>query len=392
MSELFEVTLPKLGESIVSATVVQWLKKEGDSVAVDEALLEVSTDKVNSEIPSPVAGVIEKILVREDQEIEVGTPLVKIAVGAVGRVPEDLPVESALPIESLVAKGGKEEVFTPAVLRLAQVEGISLETLSTLKGTGEGGRVTKKDIEHYIADRSAPTKRAEMKSGEERIRLCGMRKKIADNMVRSFYEAPHASLVSEADVTDVIHLIEKEREQFKKTYGVKLTITSFLVQAMTKALQQFPMLNSSLEGETIIMKHFINVGIAVNVDKGLVVPVIKNCQAHNLVSLAGALSDLSSRARSSKLSPDEVTEGTVTLTNFGMTGALIGVPIIRYPEVAIIGAGTIQKRVMVREDDSLAVRQMMYLTLTFDHRIIDGIYGCQFLAAFKSHLETVSLL
>jgi len=286
---------------------------------------------------------------------------------------------------------GREEVFSPAVIRLAQSEGISLETLRQMKGTGEGGRITKKDV---LAHMQTPAKKPcplESKSDEEHIELTGMRKAIADNMVRSFYEAPHASLVLEADVTDVMQLIKKEKERFLQTHGVKLTITTFLIQALAKALQQFPLLNASLHDGTIIMKRYINVGIAVNIDKGLVVPVIKNCQDQNVVSVAKAVSDLSTRARSHKLAPDEVAEGTVTLTNFGMTGALIGVPIIRYPEVAIIGAGTIQKRVAVREDDSLAVRQMMYLTLTFVHRVIDGIYGCQFLAEFKRHLESVSI-
>jgi 2-oxoglutarate dehydrogenase E2 component (dihydrolipoamide succinyltransferase) len=389
MTEIIEVSLPKLGESIVSATVVQWLKKPGDEVAVDEALLEVSTDKVNSEIPSPVAGVVKEILVKVDEEIEVGASLLKIEVDAVA--PPAPALETArVQAEPRCMRKGKEEVYTPAVLRLAQMEGISFDTLRTIDGSGEGGRITKKDVENYVSEKSAPKIPVD-KEGEDRIRLSGMRKLIADNMVRSFYEAPHASLVSEADVTDVMRLIVHEKERFKQTHGVKLTITSFLIQAMAKALQQYPMLNASLEDEMIIMKRFVNVGIAVNVDKGLIVPVIKNCQERNLVSLARAVSDLSTRARTGKLSPDEVSGGTVTLTNFGMTGALIGVPIIRYPEVAIIGAGTIQKRVVVREDDSLAVRQMMYLTLTFDHRIIDGIYGCQFLSAFKHHLESISL-
>jgi 2-oxoglutarate dehydrogenase E2 component (dihydrolipoamide succinyltransferase) len=186
-------------------------------------------------------------------------------------------------------------------------------------------------------------------------------------------------------------MIGSEKERFLATHGAKLTITSFLVQALTKAISQFPMLNASLDQETIILKRYVNVGIAVNIDKGLVVPVIKNCQERNLVSIAKSLADLSTRARTGKLAPQEVAEGTVTLTNFGMTGALIGVPIIRYPEVAIIGAGTVQKRLVVREDDSIAARSMLYITLTFDHRVIDGIYGCQFLAAFKQHLESLSI-
>ncbi len=388
MTEIIEVTLPKLGESIVGATVVQWLKEVGEVVAIDEPLLEVSTDKVNSEIPSPIAGVLKEKLVEVDQEIEVGAPLVKIEVGEA--LPKEVVREKVrAQAGPCPATKGKEDVFTPAVLRLAQVEGIPLDTLRNIEGSGEGGRITKKDVEQYVASKKhvLPTHLEE----EDRIKLSGMRKAIADNLVRSFYEAPHASLVSEADVTEVMQLIAREKERFRETHGVKLTITSFIIQAMTKALQQFPMLNASLVDDTIVMKRYVNVGIAVNVEKGLLVPVIKNCHERNLVSIATAVSDLSSRARSGKLSPNEVSDGTVTLTNFGMTGALIGVPIIRYPEVAIIGAGTIQKRVVVRDDDSFSIRQMMYLTLTFDHRVIDGIYGCQFLAAFRNHLETVSL-
>ncbi|NGX61754.1 MAG: Dihydrolipoyllysine-residue succinyltransferase component of 2-oxoglutarate dehydrogenase complex [Chlamydiae bacterium] len=394
MEERVEVTLPKLGESIVGATVVQWLKKVGETVALDEPLLEVSTDKVNSEIPSPYAGVLEEIFVEQDQEIEVGAPLALLSVGAVSeKAPSPPPAESQPKPE---VSSVKEEVYSPAVLRLAQVEGISMDTMRKLEGTGEGRRITKKDLEHYIATKSespsptcAAVQATAATASEERIPMTRMRKAIADNMVRSFYQAPHASLVIEVDVTNVMQMIAKEKTRFLEIHGVKLTLTSFLIQALTKAVQQFPILNASLEEETIIMKRYVNLGIAVHVEEGLMVPVIKNCQERNLVSLAKAIGELSQKARSSKLAPDEVTEGTITLTNFGMTGTLLGTPIIRYPEVAIIGAGTVQKRVVVREDDSFAVRQMMYLTLTFDHRVIDGIYGCQFLAAFKSHLESV---
>lgn len=394
MTEIFEVTLPKLGESILGATVVQWLKCVGDEVALDEPLVEVSTDKVNSEIPSPVAGILKEILVQEEEEIEIGAPLVKIEVGqapSCSASPEIQKVQPEMSCLATCSNKEKAEIFTPAVLRMAQVEGIPFDVLQTIEGSGEGGRITKKDIEHYVLQTNKTEKKTDQDLDGDRIRLSGMRKMIADNLVRSFYEAPHASLVSEADVTEVMQLISREKERFLQTHGVKLTITSFLIQAMTKALQQFPLLNASLQEETIIMKRFINVGIAVNIEKGLIVPVIKNAHERNLVSIARAVADLSSRGRINKLSPDEVADGTVTLTNFGMTGALIGVPIIRHPEVAIIGAGTIQKRMVVRDDDSLAVRQMMYLTLTFDHRVIDGIYGCQFLNTFKNHLESVSL-
>lgn len=402
MSEQKTIILPKLGESIVGATVVQWLKKEGDHVALDEPLLEVSTDKVNSEIPSPFAGILKQIMVKENADIEVGAPLAILEIGS--QQHHESFTQAAPNIPSLVrsADNSREELFSPAVLRIAQVEGIPFEVLRKIDGTGEGGRITKKDVEKYLSNRSSSNtcpremfsckhSHAEVQQ-EERVPMTGMRKAIADNMVRSFYEAPHASLVAEADITEAMKLISREKERFFQTHGVKLTITSFLIQALAKAIQQFPMLNASLDQETIIMKRYVNVGIAVNLDnKGLVVPVIKNCQERNITSLAKAIGDLSSKARSGKLAPDDMKEGTVTLTNFGMTGALMGVPIIRYPEVAIIGAGSIQKRVVVREDDSFAVRQMIYLTLTFDHRVIDGIYGCEFLAAFKNHLESVSI-
>ena len=402
-SEIVSVVLPKLGESIVGATIVQWLKKEGDRVSLDEALVEVSTDKVNSEIPSPVAGLLKEICATIDQEIEVGALLAKIEVTKDAALPLENRESPPTPVPS-AARQGKEEIFSPTVMRLAQLEGISIDTLRKIDGTGEGGRITKKDVERFAQSHHQPAKQTSSSpcplaagempissGGEERIVMSGMRKAIADNMVRSFYEAPHASLVMEADVTDVMKLIAREKERFLEGHGVKLTITSFLVQALAKSLQQYPLLNASLEGDTIVMKRYVNIGIAVNIEKGLIVPVIKNCQERSLVSIAKAVADLSGRARATKLSPADISEGTVTLTNFGMTGALIGVPIIRYPEVAIVGAGTLQKRVVVRDDDSLAIRQMIYLTLTFDHRVIDGIYGCQFLASFKHHLESVSI-
>lgn len=390
--DIVNVVLPKLGESIVNARIVKWLKNEGDTIALDEPLVEVSTDKVNSEIPSPIAGVLQEILVDVDDEVDVGAPIARIStLGA-----KKAELKSEEPIFSEKKETGTCSFLSPAVLREAEKEGISLEALKKIKGTGEGGRVTKKDIEKFKAGAS-PKKIDTQKSAqegvqegilEERIKMSGMRKMIAENMVRSFYEAPHASLVTEVDVTEVLKTIKNEKERFFETHGAKLTITTFLIQALAKALQQFPMLNASLEDETIVMKRYINIGMAVNIDNGLVVPVIKNCQERNLASIAKSVFDLANKARAHKLSPDEVKDGTITLTNFGMTKALIGVPIIRFPEVAILGAGTIQKRVVVRDDDSLAIRDMMYVTLTFDHRVIDGIYGCQFLESFKQHIES----
>ncbi|MBS0623073.1 MAG: 2-oxo acid dehydrogenase subunit E2 [Verrucomicrobia bacterium] len=388
-----QVNLPKLGESILGATVVRWLKKVGDHVALDEPLLEVATDKVNSEIPSPVAGTLQQILAQVDEEIEVGAALA--IIGAEEAKKTIVPATPAV-------QTSRDDAFSPAVLRLAQQEGVDLATLRQIEGTGEGGRVTKKDLEGFVKNRRQPICPAVAKqssnveplpcqyANEERVPLTGMRKAIADNMVRSFYEAPHASFITEIDVTDPMRLIAEQKERFLQTHGVKLTITSFIIQALTKALQQFPMLNASLEKDTIICKRYVNLGIAVNLDKGLIVPVIKNCQDRNLISIAKSVAELSSKARSHKLAPDDIQGGTMTLTNFGMTGTLIGVPIIRYPEVAIMGVGAVQKRVVVREDESLAIRQMLYISLTFDHRVVDGVYVCEFLSVFKRQLESIS--
>ena len=217
--------------------------------------------------------------------------------------------------------------------------------------------------------------------------MSGMRKAIADNMVRSFYEAPHATLITEIDVTPVLDLIHNNKEEFVKKHNVKLTITSFVARAITAALKEYPFINSSLDQDTIVVKRFINLGIAVSVDQGIMVPVIKHCQRLSLVEIARALQEISHKARNNSLQPSDVQEGTITLTNFGMSGVAIGIPIIRYPEVAIIGIGAIQKKVAVLENDAFGIRSMMHASLTFDHRVLDGMYGCGFLNAFKNHLE-----
>jgi 2-oxoglutarate dehydrogenase E2 component (dihydrolipoamide succinyltransferase) len=342
--------------------------------------------------------------VQVDQEIEVGTALALIEVRQEGVIPSHAVEERIFskPVCPLQNNTSNSDYYSPAVLRLAKEQGISVDQLSKIAGTGEGGRVSRKDLENFLSskiEKSLPAASLSVSSSTledkpesigsvELLKMTGLRKAIAENMVRSFYEAPHASLVSEIDVTSIMKYISQEKERFFQMHGAKLTITSFLVHALAQAAEKFPMLNSSLDKDTIVMKRFVNVGMAVNVEKGLVVPVIKNCQKRDIVSTAKEISHLSNKARTGKLSHEDMAEGTITLTNFGMTGALIGVPIIRYPEVAIIGAGAVQKRVVVREDDSFAVRSMVYVTLTFDHRVIDGIYGCDFLAKFKELLET----
>lgn len=383
MSEDCEVRLPKLGESIMNATIVKWFKKEGDPVKKDEPLLEVATDKVNSEIPSPISGVLKKIHAKPDEELSVGDPLAIISSEEKIRSRKEKKETE----EAKTSEENRQDYFSPALLRLARAHNIDFAKLEKIKGTGAGGRVTKKDLEHYIKHQKKKPCPLKSSSDIEHIKMTGMRKAIADNMVRSFYEAPHASLVCEIDVTDVMKVIKKEKENFLNQHGAKLTITSFVARAIMRALREYPLLNSSLENDTIIIKRFINLGIAVSVEQGIMVPVIKQIQKLHLHEISKIIAEFALKARSGSLSPDDVQEGTITMTNFGMSGVQIGIPIIRHTEVAIVGIGAVSKRVAVLEDDSFGVRHMLNACLTFDHRVIDGMYGCGFLAALKQHLE-----
>lgn len=381
MSTSIKITLPKLGESIVSATVVQWFKKVGDPVALDEPLLEVSTDKVNSEIPSPVAGRLEQILVQVDQELQVGEVLAYISTDKQIAANTEVPLASAP-----AASSGMEDFLSPSVMRLLREKGIAMSDLDKIPHTGQGGRLTKKDIEEYNPQKqkgSCPLS----SSSTERVKMTAMRKAIADNMVKSFYEAPHASLITEVDVTRLLKFIQEQKQSFHERTGAKLTLTSFAARALARALHSFPLINSSLDGDTIVMKRFVNLGIAVSVEQGVMVPVVKNCQQKSIEEIAIKVGELAEKTRTHSLTPDDIKDGSITLTNFGMTGTLIGVPIIRYPEVAIIGLGAVTKKVAAMPDDSIAIRSVLFTSLTFDHRVLDGIYGCGFINEFKKHLE-----
>lgn len=361
MADPIKVTLPKLGESILSATVVQWFKKVGDPVALDEPLLEVSTDKVNSEIPSPVAGTLLEILAKVDQEVQVGGILALIGAGS-----------------SPIPPSESQDFLSPSVMRLLKEKGIPLSDIDKIPRSGQGGRLTKKDVEEYV-----PT--VKCTAGTERVKMSPLRKAIADNMVKSFYEAPHASLITEVDVTEILTWIQSHRQKTNE----KITITAFVAKAIAETLATFPLLNASLEGDTIVMKKNVNLGVAVSVDQGVMVPVLKKAQEKSLAEIAKEIAVLAEKTRSHSLAPDDTREGSITLTNFGMTGVMIGVPIIRYPEVAIVGLGAITKKVAVMLDDSTAIRSVMFISLTFDHRVLDGIYGCAFLNGLKQAIEKV---
>ncbi len=395
MREPIKINLPKLGESIVSATVVQWFKNIGDKVDLDEPLLEVSTDKINSEIPSPEAGILQAILVQPNQEVQVGETLAILSgIGAVesaaiascGFAPNSEGIELKTQVTPPACPAtGMEDFLSPSVMRLLQERGLKLEEIDRIPRTGQGGRLTKKDVEDYLP----PVKSLALpqRDDTERVKMSSLRKAIADNMVRSFYEAPHASLVTEVDVTRLVKLIQDQKSSFLQKQGAKLSITAFAARAMARALHAFPLLNASLEGDTIVMKKFVNLGIAVSVEQGVMVPVIRSCQRLSLSDIARQIAEMAEKARTNRLEVNETREGTITMTNFGMTGTMIGIPIIRFPEVAIVGLGAISKKVVALPDDSIAIRSMMWISLTFDHRVLDGLYGCGFLGELKKLLE-----
>lgn len=389
MTDQIKINLPKLGESIVSATVVQWFKNIGDRVELDEPLLEVSTDKINSEIPSPAAGILQEILAHPNQEMQVGEPLAILSgLEAKGQIAaaESVPVSIQGSSRACQAnKGEMGDFLSPSVMRLLKEKGLKLEELDRIPRTGQGGRLTKKDVEEYV-----PSLKPVIPSyaeNTERVKMSSLRKAIADNMVRSFYEAPHASLITEVDVTRLVKLIQDQKETFLQKFGAKLSVTPFVARAIARSLQAFPLLNASLEEDTIVMKKFVNLGIAVSVEQGVMVPVIRGCQRLTLPEISRQIADLADKARKGRLELTDTREGTITLTNFGMTGTMIGVPIIRFPEVAIVGLGAISKKVVALPDDSIAIRSMMWISLTFDHRVLDGIYGCGFLGELKKRLE-----
>ncbi len=432
-----DVVMPQMGESVVEGTLVKWHKKPGDRVKKDELLYEISTDKVDSEIEAPVGGILVEILVPEGETVPVGTKLAVIETEAeqaeVSVREQTAPQQKAKSAgngdaESGSATEGRDEAsprvsaiktvgksgrfYSPLVRSIAEKEGISDEELEQIPGTGAGGRVTKKDILAYVAARKAGEVSATRASATEAVQPAGavvsppgvaqgpvpgedvvvepmthIRKKIAEHMVLAKQTAAHVTSVAEADVTNLVRFRESTKQAFLEKMGVRLTYTSFFVEATAKALREFPYLNASIDGNNILLKRRINIGVAVAVDEGLIVPVIRDADALNLVGIARALHDLSTRARSKKLSPDDVQGGTFSITNIGTFGNLFGTPVIPVPQVGILGTGAIKKRPVVVEDDAIAIRHMMYISLTYDHRLIDGLYAGRFLQRVVALLE-----
>lgn len=455
--ERIEVQMPQMGESVVEATVIGWNKQVGDKVEEDETLLEISTDKVDSEVPSPASGTLVEILAEENDTIEVGQTIAVIATGE-GAAASSSGSKSAPKKEQKQESSSKDDTqkqpvsassngtaggsepqrmgsdgrfYSPLVRSIAKEEGISQEELESIEGSGQNGRVSKQDILSYVEDKKAgkvsapasqqsasaggglskPTSKTSSGSSEsisagkldvkhspsgdvEVIKMDRMRKMIAEHMVKSKQTSAHVTTFAEVDVTNMVKWRNANKVEFQEKTGTRLTFTPLFVEAIIKAMLEFPLINSSVVGDEIHLKKDINFGLAVALGEGgeggLIVPVIKKAQEKNLVGLANSVNEVANKARSKKLSPDDLVGGTITLTNYGSVGNLMGTPIINQPQVAIIGTGAIEKRPVVMETDAgdvIAIRQMMFLSMSYDHRIIDGAHGGAFLNRIKEILE-----
>ena len=401
-----KVIMPQMGESIFEGTITKWLKRPGDKIHRDEPLFEMSTDKVDSEIPSPASGTLHEILVQEGQTVQINTVVALIGDGPAkpaeasketpgpdkaGTSVGAAPASTATPPAATDSDRARS---SPLVRRIAREQGVDLNVLSG-KGTGISGRITKSDILSYIArGGSSETAKAgkatepnplKFSSDVERVPLSAIRKSIAERMLMSQNTSAHVTTIFEVDVTRILQTRERLKSEFEQA-GIHLTVTPFFVHAAVKALRKFPVVNSSLDGDTVVYKRAVNIGIAVNIEAGLIVPVIKNADEKSLQGLAHAIADLGDRARSKKLTPDDVKDSTFTITNPGQYGSLTATPIINQPNVAILGMGGIKKRPVVI-DDAVAIRSIIYLALSFDHRVIDGATADQFMAEIQKELE-----
>ncbi len=420
---IVDLVMPKMGESIMEATILKWHKNPGDSVKMDETVLEIATDKVDSEVPSTAAGIIKEILFNENDVVPVGTVIARIESSAAANVantpqataapapPATTPVAAAptpAPTSASAPTANSNRFYSPLVLNIAAKEGIGIAELENIPGTGNEGRVTKKDILHYVANRgtaptpapAAPVQQAVVHQPQPAISHSGnveiiemdrMRKMIAEHMVRSKATSPHVTSFTECDVTNLVKWREKQKKAFEAKYGEKITYTPIFVEAVVNCIKKFPMINVSVDGDRIIVKKDINIGMATALPSGnLIVPVIRNADTKNLLGLSKDVNGLANAARNNKLKVDDTQGGTFTLTNVGTFGSLMGTPIINQPQVAILAVGSIKKRPMVLETadgDVIAIRHMMYLSLSYDHRVVDGSLGASFLTAVANELE-----
>jgi pyruvate dehydrogenase E2 component (dihydrolipoyllysine-residue acetyltransferase) len=420
------VIMPQMGESIAEGTVTKWLKKVGDRVERDEPLFEISTDKVDAEIPSPAAGILTKIHVNENQTVEVNAIVAEIDSDSAALSSPVLPSETArsaaevdeaqaaappAPAQAMLStptptasEDGRKIRSSPFVRKIAQEHNVDL---SRVHGTGLGGRISKKDILAYLAAAPVPSQAAPppppvasvipgspgaaqvpvaFSGPVQVVRMTPMRKQIAEHMILSRRTSAHVTTVFEVELTRVAETRAQQAVEFERRHGLKLTYTPFFVRAAVEAIKKYPIFNSSVDGDNVVYKREVNIGIAVALETGLIVPVLKQVDEKNFLGVARAVTDLAERARTKRLSVDEVQGGTFTITNPGIFGSLFGTPIINQPQVAILGVGIIEKRAVVR-NDAIAIRHMTYLALSFDHRVIDGAMADQFMVKLKTVLE-----
>jgi pyruvate/2-oxoglutarate dehydrogenase complex dihydrolipoamide acyltransferase (E2) component len=412
-----EILMPELGESVHEGTVSRWLKKVGDTVKEDEPIVEIMTDKVNTELPSPASGVLTQILIPEGELVQVfaamgviepaGTavPAASDPKPADAPAAVEKPAEAPAPVAAPEVSSDERRFFTPVVKSMAKESGVSDAELASIAGTGEGGRVTKADLEKYLAEGRKPVaskpaaKAPEPKAvvaptvagpEQELVPLAGMRKMIAEAMVRSS-QVPTVSTVTACDVTNMVKFRDINKESFLETYGVKLTYTPFFIKALAEALMEFPLANAQLTPDNQILKtNGVHIGIAValgkNGDEGLIVPVIRDCHKKNLIEIAKDLDGIAKKARANKLGLADVQGGTFTLTNPGTYGAMFGTPMINAPQAGILGTYSIAKQSVI-VDDMIAIRSIMHLVLTYDHRLIDGMLAGKFLAGVRDRLQ-----
>lgn len=421
-----ELIMPKMGESVAEATVIKWLKNVGDAIEIDESVLEIATDKVDSEIPSSIEGVLVKQLFKEDDVVHVGQAVAIIDTNADATEIYETPVdkvevessEELVKIEKIIEEtiettsipklSDSNKFFSPLVRSIAQKEGISGAELESISGSGKNDRVTKKDILTYLSKKStAPAASYKtstvsaaqitapsipLMEGDEIIEMDRMRKMISDHMVMSKRVSPHVTSFVEADVTNIVNWRNKVKDEFLKREGEKITFTPIFVDAVVKAIKDFPMINVSVDGTNIIKRKHINLGMAAALPSGnLIVPVIKDADQKNLIGLTKTVNDLANRARTNNLKPDEISGGTFTLTNVGGFGNVMGTPIINQPQVAIMAVGSIIKKPAVIETvmgDVIAIRHKMFCSLSYDHRVVDGSLGGMFLRRFADYLES----
>lgn len=432
MAEI-ELIMPKMGESVAEATITNWLKSEGETIEAEEPVLEIATDKVDSEIPAPESGVLKKILFQVDDVVKVGEAIALIEVEGAAAVeqststskesaPEEVVADVEVPFVDAqgdveIAKNSPSGKFlSPLVRNIAKEEGISVEELDKIKGTGLNERITKNDLVNYIKNRetansAAPTPSSEkvvvapstpkpaqvvpMGDGDEVIQMDRMRKMISEHMTMSKSTSAHVTSFVEADVTEMVMWRNKVKNAYQEREGEKITFTPLIMEAVAKAIKEMPMINVSVSGDTIIKRKHINLGMATALPTGnLIVPVIKDADQMNLVGLSKKVNDLANRARNNKLSPDEIAGGTFTVTNVGTFGNVMGTPIINQPQVAIMAVGAIRKKPAVIETpfgDTIGIRHMMFLSLSYDHRVVDGSLGGSFVQRVANILENFDI-